>query len=133
MSNANGGKPIHIEMPAGTYYVGDPCYVFERPSWELLGAQTDWFTNPVATLNGRKMLAFGTAYGDGVYEDGYHNEYPVDAGLIGVVPIEMIEKSHKGYIVVFSRPFYCSSENGRLSFDQIVIDTNPQDEDDDRE
>lgn len=117
---------IEIEMPAGTYYVGDPCYVFSE-SWKILGEQTDWFQdNPVGELNGCKMLAFHTLYGDGCYVDQNHREYSVDAGLLGVVPKEMIEclYDEDEKLVTFDEPFLCvDCGDGFLIFGNIVIHT----------
>lgn len=158
MTSSNISTPI--VLPSGTYYVGDPCYVFDHPSWDALGEQTDWFETPLATLAGRSLVVFGTAYGDGTYADLDGNLYPVDAGLIGVVPVELIERgvitgqaiAHApgiepfGRIVTFYAPFKCytyqdpdrhSGRPNELHFGAIAIETDPvvdylDDDDDDR-
>jgi len=38
-----------------------------------------------------------TAYGDGSYSDEQGNEYSVDAGLIGITPLEVVEKGEDDY------------------------------------
>jgi hypothetical protein len=121
---------MDIRMPPGQYYVGDPCYVFNRKHWDELGAQTNWFDRSVGELNGQKMIAFGTAYGDGLYSDQNGRMYPVDAGLIGVVPVELIDDdctfSHSpdcGHLIDFPQEFHCWEMEGNLKFGVICIDT----------
>ena len=59
-----------VTLPAGAYWIGDPCYL-------PYGRAPLWST--------------GTDHGDGIYHDGdgiYHdgdgNEYPVDSGQLGI-------------------------------------------------
>lgn len=117
-------------LPPGTYYIGDPCYVFERESWDTIGEQTEWFhKTPIAELNGMQLLAFGTAYGDGDYADQFGNRYPVDAGLIGVVPVFLMERKTRDMRYITSdEPLVCSEHDGVLTFGKIRIDTKQEDE-----
>lgn len=123
-------------MPAGTYYVGDPCYAIET-KWQEILRQTDFFKNPVGTINGKKVLAFGTAFGDGEYIDDEGRKYGVDAGLIGLVPVEVAEKTHAlkyMHKLNFSIPIVCTNNGGMMRFGDIVIDTiGDNDEDEDTE
>lgn len=126
-----------ITLPAGTYYIGDPCYVFNRDQWDALGDQTGWFEEtPVAAIHEYRMVAFGTAYGDGAYQDNLGREYPVDSGLIGIVPIEVVDPTKFrdnpfGHVVRFDEPFTCEAIGGQLRFGDVVIETDPEDEDED--
>jgi|SRR5579864_7308883 len=122
-----------ITLPAGTYYVGDPCYCFNCTSWEAIGAQNNGFKNNpmVATLNGHRLVALGTAYGDGRYTDQRGRTYPVDAGLIGAVPVDIIDDDSSyrhqpdcGHEITFPRDFPCYEEGGRIHIGDIIIDTN---------
>ena len=74
------------KMPAGTYYVGDPCYSFNI-QWESILEQTEHFRFPIFLDESDKpvVVAFPTAYGDGTYRDLDGTCYFVDAGLLGLV------------------------------------------------
>lgn len=134
---------VRVMVPAGKYVIGDPCYCFpdtpslglEKPYWDMLGESCDWWQNtPVATLTvqGREfnVLAFDTAFGDGEYEDNQGFVYSVDAGLIGLVPLELVEliggevdpSLHK--VVDFKRDTVCTNSDGMMVFGHLAIDTN---------
>ena len=74
------------------FYVGDVSYVLSDDVY-----QNFWETkkNGYFTVNPVMNLAFAvtsTAYGDGVFYDDDNNRYLVDAGNIGLVPLELAEK-----------------------------------------
>jgi hypothetical protein len=137
---ANDDEPYGV-MPAGAYYVGDLCYVMHN-EWkevcELLFAGRDdhGCNQGVFTLkDGRSFAIFNTCYGDGIYNDNYGNEYPVDAGSIGCILTKDIEytvdnNTTLGASVVFHTEFEVSSDGSVLKFGNIKIDTNPRFEDD---
>ncbi|EQC1535559.1 hypothetical protein ACY1J9_001390 [Clostridium botulinum] len=119
----------------GKYYIGDPCYVVEKhKDWLKLLEDTDYFKEKDQFYKGYSILGGGTAYGDGgVYEDNEGREYSVDAGLIGIIPIEAIDKECKsiewlGNIIDFDDDFTVEIENGIFKFGDIVIDTIDEDE-----
>lgn len=129
---------MSIKLPAGTYYIGDPCYVIgtkQHEEWtDILGA-TNFFDGEVYEVRGHKVWAHGTAHGDGVYADNLGNHYGVDAGLIGAIPIGMVddmdEAKKLGHIHDFENDFSCSYANGKLNFgDLVLIDTDWQEVDD---
>lgn len=136
---------LSVHMPAGTYFVGDPCYAVPDERWmEFLRlADPDVFgENPTRTdggvsrilnaeLDGHPVLGIGTAYGDGEYEDQDGQTYPVDAGLIGLVDIGLAQASGTalGSVATFDRPFECSYKDGKIVLGHIVIDTDPEDDD----
>lgn len=136
-----------LNFPAGTYYIGDPCYAFQGSDWDKILAESDFFSNEGKTQN---MWAGSTAYGDGTYNDQFGNEYPVDAGLIGIMPIEMCNfgdirwendqwiderricrangekfEFKPGNVVTFDQDFSVSYdyENGDFEFGHISIKT----------
>lgn len=118
-----------MKLPAGTYFIGDPCYCFDK-SWSKVLNETDYYSEPYKTDKGISM-AFNTAYGDGLYEDWFGGRYPVDAGLIGATDIRLVERSYKGEklekigrVVEFKEEFEINSKNGILSFGKFKIDTN---------
>lgn len=105
-------------LPAGTYYVGDLCYVLDLNKdgdgydWHAVLDGTHYLgTSPPETPKGYeakwvstghftiphydtgepvRFFSSSTAYGDGSYTDGEGRSYAVDAGLIGCFPIEAL-------------------------------------------
>jgi len=96
------------------------------------------------------MWAGSTAHGDGTYNDQFGNEYPVDAGLIGIMPIEMCDfgdirwengnwideqgltypdgknfEFKPGNVVTFETGFPVYYMDGVFEFGNIIIDTDP--------
>lgn len=118
-----------ITMPAGEYYVGDPCYaVDDHDRWMKWLEDADYMSNPrylLADLDGQPALGIGTAFGDGTYLGSDGNEYGVDAGLLGVVPVEVAEDNalHAMQRVTFDQPFECSYDEGTINLGHIQIDT----------
>lgn len=98
---------VKISVPAGTYYVGDPCYAFREDrhdQWIQWLEAADYQNSHIVLLaevpgTGYTVLGFSTAWGDGCYEGSDGNDYPVDAGLIGLVP--------EGFVKIFGnkKPF----------------------------
>lgn len=115
-----------ISLSAGTYYVGDLCYIFDDDS-------DDWDTacehvGKKFTLHGgREGVCFFTRYGDGDYKDGQGMSYYVDSGTIGCVKIKESQIGAFGFTggnyVNFPEEFTCTNEHGLLTFGHIVIDT----------
>ena len=75
----------HI-LPAGRYYIGDPCYVTEEHPKPL-----------VFLMNGkaRRFFIHSTAYGDGRFAlegTGVYKELRVDSGTIAVLPEDMVDE-----------------------------------------
>lgn len=139
-----------VQFPAGTYYIGDPCYAFQGDNWHSILQETDYFDNIPETVN---MWAGSTAYGDGCYMDQIGNEYPVDAGLIGIMPIQMCDfgdirwengnwidergithasgekfQFKLGNVVTFDKSFFVEYADGKFAFGHIIIDTDPEDD-----
>lgn len=82
---------VKIESEKG-FYVGDICYVLSDEvydAWGDKGYADGIFKDPAS---GFSFAVAGTAYGDGTYYDGDGHEYGVDAGVIGIVPLEMVAK-----------------------------------------
>lgn len=119
-----------VSVPAGRYFLGDPCYTVPNNLWGTLLQSCDFFDQPIGEVNGHKVLAFPTAQGDGLYEDQNGHEYPVDAGLIGLVPEALVdmEKLSKyrggvGKWLEVSHYILCTGEDGVMEFGNITIDT----------
>lgn len=121
-----------FKLPAGSYYVGDLCYVFNDDNYNQLLKITDYFQNmnqPVQ-FNGFPVWAGGTYYGDGNYNDNHGNSYLVDAGIIGIASIEVIDESefHCGILLVFEQEFEVSYDDGIFQFGDYVLDTKNEDD-----
>lgn len=126
-------------MKAGTYYVGDLCYVMDDDEWDQFCAITidnhSCLDGEFVLPDGRAFASYSTAYGDGTYQDQYGNEYSVDAGLIGCILVSDIKAnkypdiSALGAIVEFTEDFTTGSENGIIQFGHIQIDTDAWDAD----
>ena len=140
ISNKISGTGEHdmktFNLQADTYFVGDPCYAFSHDTntWDLicnyLGHKSDAYAVPVK--NG--YVHFGNTYiGDGSYQGSDGVEYGVDAGLIGVVPIDLVEVSEEelkelGSIKTFDAPFTFSWKDGIFYIADIKIDTQNDEE-----
>lgn len=121
-------------MPAGTYYIGDLCYVMHKEWNEVcemfFQGRSDQGCNEgkLQLIDGREFVSFNTAYGDGTYNDQYGNYYYVDAGLIGCIKIDDIREEVPAggtNVVTFDKDFTCYSDGKRLQFGHLVIDTDP--------
>lgn len=112
-------------IPAGTYWVGDPCYGVPDEDWN------DWLDDAgianrymSAEVRGHLVVAHGTAHGDGCYFDQQGRAYPVDAGLIGVVPVGLVRGTPFGMNkVTFDEPFDITYADGTITIGDIVIET----------
>ena len=126
-------------LPAGIYFIGDPCYLFKNDSggpgdqaWDDICRQIDENPSYVGKLiSFADKLAFigGTAYGDGTYNDYEGHKYGVDAGLIGCSPIEWNMESYDdlnelGHVHTFDNDVECVwTADGTFVFNNVVIHT----------
>ena len=77
-----------------------------------------------------------TAYGDGVYIANTGDQFCVDAGLIGIVPVETVEYLRRddynldkmGLFVTFDEDFTATFYDGRFRFGSIIIETDYSDD-----
>jgi hypothetical protein len=136
---------VKLTLPAGKYWIGDPCYVLDVRDSETNGLEFDWneFVNFCfdGDNSGRKnegvvdhqnvRFAFHvTAHGDGCYYDQFDNQYGVDAGMIGCVPYDILatdgndsELERLGTIHEFKNEFESSYDEGEIKFGHIEINT----------
>lgn len=126
-------------LKPGKYWIGDPCYVFPhkgpmKDKWHELLNACNYFEDdmPAVIDNGKiTVWAAGTAYGDGCYESNFGDNFPVDAGLIGIIPVETIEYLGRtdnnldrlGKFVTFDSEFSIQLNAGYFRFGDITIDT----------
>ena len=119
------------KLPAGNYYIGDLCYVVEN--WEEYhqlffpnDGSDDQHIGVFTNSEGVKFANYGTAFGDGIYYDEERNEYAVDSGSIGCIPIEAIQEPHAlGNVVYFPVEFDCEyiESSGTIRIGDVFIDT----------
>jgi len=126
----------------GKYYIGDPCYCFSSDNtWGDLC--NSWFSlngSPIAVSENVEVVGFGTAYGDGSYAgyiDSERHTFPVDAGMLGVVPecfiqidSSIVSKESLGIIVELSAGDIIRSIDGDF-FISGSVDANIITKDDD--
>lgn len=81
------------------FYIGDTSYVLSDDVYQNFWGSKHHLADGLFTVNPIMHLAFavaatayGTAYGDGFYFDSQGNDYPVSAGNIGLVPLELAAK-----------------------------------------
>ncbi len=129
-------------LPAGTYYVGDLCYVLKYEygyDWAVqhkgLGARA---SDGYGTAHGTGIMqtwptfSSYTANGDGCYEDQEHDSYEVDSGTIGCINVnalspearEHVRDTRCGHFVTYDKPFRCTPcTAGVITIGRLTIDT----------
>lgn len=110
----------------GKYFLCDPCYVVPDHHWMKLLETADYFSDSECIYEGHQIISFSTAYGDGCYLDNFSNQFLVDSGMIGLVPVEFGISHSDNLIVEFTEPTECFSEDGKLHFGEHIIDTDPE-------
>jgi len=123
------------KIPPGTYVLGDPCYSLAESAsdqfWD--GGRVDWKfydTTIEHEGHGHRAMAFCTAYGDGCFFDQNGHPYGVDAGVIGLVAVELTDPAKLArtfqwvQTVTFKRAVTCTrSPTGVLKFGPYKIKT----------
>ena len=124
----------------GIYWLGDPCYAVPKEQWAAFVDQ--WYNDSgdfaeVATVDDVTILAFQTSYGDGIYTDIDGDDFSVDAGIIGLTPLELWDdtcSAHSfdeedavenalGHWVEVREPWICHNDDGVHYFGPYKIDT----------
>ena len=102
--------PVTPTLPAGTYWIGDPCYL------------------PLDRM--APLWCKSTDHGDDIYHDGDGNEYSVDSGQLGiaqllvdVAPPVATNGRALGVVVTFAEPVKCLAKGGLFRFSDVAIDT----------
>ncbi len=139
------GSVKFVLMP-GKYYIGDPCYVlsddrdgekrdvylslcdeFYRGPHTMRSNFAVYSPHPVYSY--RPIIAGHTAYGDGGYTGSDNFCYSVDAGIIGIVPIELCARDEDYWknlgttfeatgLVTFT---YEARGKFRIEYDDVVL------------
>jgi hypothetical protein len=128
-------------MKAGTYYIGDLCYVM-HPEWDEFCSLTISGNNVLDgefnLKDGRRFATFTTKWGDGTYKDEQGREYGVDAGLIGCINVKDIAPSElenlkDGHVIEFVQDFSTFSAGGIIRIGSVCIDTDFAEEEEEDE
>lgn len=110
------------------FYVGDICYALSDEVYHGVWGKAH-YEDGEYEVNGYKFAMGGTAHGDGCYCDKDGNVYGVDAGNIGVVPMELLrEDFYNGGMLVYATECAYSFNRGKFIFrfnngELIDIDT----------
>jgi hypothetical protein len=110
-------------LKPGLYFIGDPCYVINESWTEFIDKVKE---NTITEFRGYEVFYGGTAWGDGTYLDNNGNEYPVDSGCLGIIPVDLIEldsSQELGQIVNFDDEFDVDNDGGIFTFGHIFINT----------
>lgn len=124
--NALQDKARHggFMLPAGTYYVGDPCYAISDDKWDQF---CDEHEKGVVVIDGFPSVGLFTQHGDGVYYDNDYQTYGVDAGMLGAVDVRLAKNVEyaEGLMrkVTFEESFECYESKGVVHVGHIRIDT----------
>ena len=72
------------------FVISDPCYVLSKSVYVDFWIEQKHSADGVFDYEGSSFAVAGTAYGDGVYYDNHVHKYPVDAGVIALIPLELV-------------------------------------------
>lgn len=116
----------------GEYWLGDPGYSIKDEDWDgwlkTAHRRGNVYDGKIPPTNFRAM-AFRTHEGDDTFYDQFDREFPVDSGLIGLVPVDYsTDKEHFGCTKVsFLEPTRCGrigwKDSTLLFFGEIEINT----------
>lgn len=122
-----------MSMPAGSYWIGDLCYVLDDVWDEVCELYFASESNDVpggefTLADGRKFAMYGTRWGDGSYEDQSGRSFGVDSGTLGCIMINDIANatSNLGHVTSFRNNFdtgYTDRDKSVIKFGHIQIDT----------
>ena len=129
-----------IKLPAGTYYVGDLCYILgdhNGYNWDHVLHATNFLKGDPSQggacwYNGIRFFCSSTMYGDGCFQDDEGRSYGVDAGIIGCFPVQELPEgfdSSGGHVVEFPQAFVCEpthtpgNHEGTISIGHLDIET----------
>ena len=127
-------------MPTGRYYIGDLCYVMSDEEWDEVCSITikdnKCIEGEFNLKDGRRFALYGTAWGDGLYNDQYGHSYAVDSGTIGCILESDIKENiddilQLGALIDMNTSFVTSGGRGEpdwegiIQFGTVMIETSP--------
>jgi hypothetical protein len=120
-------------LPAGDYFVGDPCYLIPDGSYEewVESAQAAMVDEDlyVADVAGHQVAACGIVW-DSDFTDAEGREYGEDSGLIGAVPVGIAVQDDPDIVglvhrVTFPTDFEVYVSEGALHIGHVTINVYP--------
>lgn len=132
------------ELPAGEYWIGDPCYACPDKFWMDLLEATMYFSDANQTFHGHPLFCHSTRHGDGTFhancDSSLSNQdqtLDVDSGNLGALPMELIDHLNSqvdekerigrkrlakrcGMIVKYDAPFVATAKNGEFTYGKKV-------------
>lgn len=100
----------------GKYFLGDPSIVLPEKIYIGIWGNLYNYDNGKFNILGKHLCVHNTHYGDGVYIDTRNRKYMVESGVIGLVPLELIENielcNNNGHIFNFKKPVYFMCDGG---------------------
>ena len=125
------------------FVISDPCYTLSKSVYRSFWGKKKNFDDGVFDYGDTSFAVSATAYGDGVYYDNHAHKYPVDSGVIALIPLELVsDKSDLNSGVVIRIPgeaeFMCEDgvfditfSNGYIIHINTKLDDSESDSDDD--
>ena len=82
------------------FVISDPSYVLSKRIYTDFWIEQKNGAYGIFDYEGSSFAVARTAYGDGVYYDNHVHKYPVDAGVIALIPLELVsdENCHENGI-----------------------------------
>ena len=123
----------HHLLPPGRYYIGDPMYVFSDELGDKLVDAIDFDRDKIIEFNGFVLWVHTTSWGDGLYTDQNGAEFAVDSGLLGAIPIDLLDDPSgldSGTIVDAPNGLHVEYEAGTFWLGNTIIKTEDDEEDD---
>lgn len=79
-----------LVLPKNTYIIIDPCYVMTDDAYDTLCDKMNFKARAqIVEVENNQIAISTTAFGDGLYESNLNVSFPVDAGIIGAVPLAL--------------------------------------------
>ena len=106
------------------FYIGDICYVLNDDVYHGVWGGNNYEPGEYEVpQTGMRFAVVNTAFGDGCYYGIFGAEYGVDAGCIGIVPLELCEDTDRygnriedlGSVIRQVGKFYIEEENGLIT------------------
>jgi hypothetical protein len=80
-------------LESGKYYLGDPSHVLSEKIYIGILENIYQFKNGKLNINGIYIIIHNTHSGDGIFIDTKNRKYSIQSGLIGLIPLELIENT----------------------------------------
>jgi hypothetical protein len=119
-------------LVSGKYFLGDPSLVLPNKIYIGIFGNIYNYINGKYNILGKDFCVHTTHYGDGEYYDTRNRKYNIESGMIGLIPIELIEDinlcKNKGHIFNFTKKVYFLYDGGLfiIKSDKKYIKINTQ-------